>query len=315
MGIKEYIEEKTKSSSSYTFAKIKYYLSIFLTFLFFFLAIKNCGYRTVKSVEFSGYGVTVNGKPDVLLVRKGKDPHLFFKVMPVTNITYTTNLDGTVTTNTNVQEKEVILPDKVHFKVKRVGQVYTLRVSCPGMRQDGEDTVNVYLLDSKGKEICAYSVTFWRESGYDDEGYWEESDTSDDFDFVLRDKNGITVYIEADSLLSNIYFPITVELLEKKAPRVWPLWLLGFFWFFVIFYYKAKVDESKPGGSLVSKGSYVYTIFSGDIDIEKYEYFIAIEVPKRYANLWSREWAEEDEEDEGGGCGCSCSGCGGCGCS
>ena len=71
------------------------------------------------------------------------------------------------------------------FPLSERGSVYriNLQTSIP---DNSEVWAGVELLDEQQEMINAVDYDFWRESGYDSDGHWSESDTSHDFPFRLE---------------------------------------------------------------------------------------------------------------------------------
>ena len=87
---------------------------------------------------------------------------------------------------------------------------------------------------------------FWDEAGYDDEGYWHESDLRYGTDFVLDEAGNYYGYIELYSEKPRKAEAVKVSIEKVRGYRYYVLGLLLFLILFVINSYRAKSYNELP---------------------------------------------------------------------
>jgi len=96
-------------------------------------------------------------------------------------------------------------------------------------------------------ESFVFSGDFWDEEGYDSDGYWHESDTADEKDFVLDDTGRYFVYLELYSQNRRNIDSVTVAV-EKdvKSYRYFIIIVIIFFILYALNRNKSKTYNELP---------------------------------------------------------------------
>lgn len=81
-------------------------------------------------------------------------------------------------------------------------------------------------------ESLVVSGDFWDEDGYDDEGYWHESETAIDRDFLLDEPGQYYIYLELYS--QNARNPDAVKITVVEGVRSYRYYVLAFLVFIIL---------------------------------------------------------------------------------
>lgn len=161
------------------------------------------------------------------------------------------NRGGDVDSNTVAlasNDKQVFVKELVADKA---GQLFKLRGSLNGLRNNSWFGVDVEMLSSDNESVYSKYIEFWRESGRDSDGPWSEASLSTSWVVRIDEPDTYRFVINGDEQSTNNTADFTLAA-EPNRTSATPFMLAGFFSFFLIMLSRSKMSSVSAAASSIA---------------------------------------------------------------